>query len=58
MSQTKVCDLVETQTDFAQSKEFVKIVKKGKYLCNKCGHVAKKKKNLCKPVKMKKTSKS
>lgn len=54
MSQTKVCDMVKKGYDFAQSKDFIKIVRKGKYLCNKCGHVARNKENLCKPVKMQK----
>ena len=58
MSQTKVCDVVKKGENFAQSKEFIKIVRKGKYLCNHCGHMANNKENLCKPVKMKKKQKS
>jgi hypothetical protein len=54
MSQTKVCDIVKKEINFARSKDFIKIVYKGKYLCNKCGHVARNKENLCKPIKMKK----
>jgi len=53
MSQTKVCDIVKKEDNLAESKDFIKLVRKGKYLCNKCGHVAKNKENLCKPVKMK-----
>ena len=54
MSKTKICDFVKNDNDFAQSKDFINIVRKGKYLCSKCGHVARNKENLCKPVKMKK----
>ena len=54
MSQTKVCDIVKKEDNLAESKDFIKIVRNGKYLCNKCGHVAKKKDNLCKPVKINK----
>ena len=57
MSQTKVCDIVKKEEHLAKSQDFIKIVRKGKYLCNKCGHVAKNKENLCKPVKMKKKEK-
>ena len=57
MSQTKVCDIVKKEEHLAESQDFIKIVRKGKYLCNKCGHVAKNKENLCKPVKMKKKEK-
>jgi len=57
MSQTKVCDIVKKEEHLAESQDFIKIVRKGKYICNKCGHVAKNKENLCKPVKMKKKEK-
>ncbi len=35
------------------SGKLVKIVRKPKYLCEKCGRVSRGKKSLCKPVKFK-----
>ena len=57
MSQTKLCDFVKKEDEISKSKAYVRIVRKGKHLCNKCGRVARNKQNLCKPVKMKKKSK-
>jgi len=54
MSQIKVCEIVKKENDFTRSDDFIKMVRKGKYICNKCGYIARKKENLCKPVKMKK----
>lgn len=54
MSKTKICDIVKSESDFTQSEDFIKLIRKGKHVCKKCGHVAKKKEYLCKPVKIKK----
>ena len=57
MNQIKLCDLVKKEAEIAQSEDYIRIVRKGKYLCNKCGRVAKSKQKLCKPKKIKKKSK-
>jgi hypothetical protein len=32
--------------------DYIKLVRKGKFVCRRCGRVARKKRNLCKPEKL------
>lgn len=48
----KVCKMVKKDMLDDELKEYIKIVKDARYICTKCGRVAKKEDYLCKPEKM------
>jgi hypothetical protein len=49
----ELCDLSDKLLP-DEFKAYAKLVKKPRYICRKCGRAARKKKNLCKPQKIKK----
>jgi len=54
MGQKNLCDLVKSDYLSNNFDDYVKMVKKGKYLCQKCGRTAKDKNYICKPEKLSK----
>lgn len=49
MGKKILCKTVKSSDFKKEFGKYIKMVKKGKYVCESCGRVAKKKKNLCKP---------
>lgn len=49
----KICKLVKDDYLDDNLKEYIKLVKDAKFVCKKCGRVAKKEDMLCSPKKMK-----
>jgi hypothetical protein len=47
-----LCELVEEGLLRDQLQYYKKLVKKPKYICRRCGRVARKKRNLCRPEKI------
>jgi hypothetical protein len=47
-----LCELVEEGFLRDQPQDYRKLVKKPKYVCRRCGRVARKKRNLCHPEKI------
>jgi hypothetical protein len=47
-----LCELVEEGLLRNQPQDYKKLVKKPKYICRRCGRVAHKKRNLCRPEKI------
>ena len=52
MSKKTLCELVKKGSHRDHTQEYIALVKKAKYLCDKCGRPAAHKKNVCKPVKI------
>ncbi len=48
----KLCSICKKELKKGDLDDIKDIVKKGKYICTKCGRVANKKKNICKPDKI------
>ena len=48
----KICKLVKKDFMKTNLKEYSGLVKNPQFVCMKCGHVAKDKKYLCKPVEL------
>ena len=48
-----LCDLEEDGSMREYFDEYKKLVRKGKHVCRRCGRVARKEKNLCKPEPLK-----
>ena len=46
-----LCELYEDGFVRDNLAEYTQLVRKGKFVCRRCGRVARKKKYLCKPVK-------
>jgi hypothetical protein len=57
MGQKKLCDLAKKGSQIDDLDSYIKIVRKGKYLCTKCGRVSRSKNNICKSLKMEKKNK-
>lgn len=47
-----LCKLVEEGYLHNQTRDYKKLVKKPKYICQRCGRAACKKRNLCHPEKI------
>lgn len=53
MSEKKtLCELEKAGLIQADFEAYKKLVRKGKYVCHRCGRVARKKKLLCRPEKL------
>jgi len=52
MAKDKLCKLVKKGFHKESKKEYAKLMKTPKHLCKKCGRVADKPGNLCKPSKI------
>ncbi len=53
MSDTKtLCELEKEGLMQADLEAYKELVRKGKYVCRRCGRVARKKKSLCRPEKL------
>lgn len=48
-----LCKLVEANYLSDSLDEYLKLVRKGRFVCRRCGRVARKKRNLCKPKELK-----
>jgi rubrerythrin len=48
----KICKLAKKDFMKTNLKEYSKLVKNPLFVCQKCGHVAANKTNLCKPVEL------
>jgi hypothetical protein len=49
LDKKKLCSLVKKKILSEQLDDYIKLVKKPKYVCTKCGRAANSDKNLCKP---------
>jgi hypothetical protein len=49
----RMCKLAKDNFHIKKPKQFAKLVKKPKFVCNKCGRVADSKDNLCKSTELK-----
>ena len=58
MSDKNLCDLAKKEYLDNHFSEYTALVRKGKYLCKKCGRVGVEKDVLCKPEKMSKKKSS
>lgn len=47
-----LCKLEEAGFIKDSLADYIKLVRKGKFVCQRCGRVARKKRNLCKPEKL------
>ena len=47
-----LCELEKANMLVDDLKTYKKLVSKGKYVCRRCGRVARKNQNLCKPEKL------
>ena len=52
MSCKKLCSLVKKGMVKEEKNRYCEMVQEARFLCKKCGRVAKKDKHLCKPVAM------
>ena len=54
MGKKNLCERAKNGELHKNTREFVRLVKKGKYLCSECGRIAVDKKDVCKAVKISK----
>ena len=47
-----LCEMEKTGLMMADFEVYKELVRKGKYVCRRCGRVARKKKLLCRPEKL------
>lgn len=52
MSDKTLCELEKAGLVRSDLKAYAKLVRKGKYVCRKCGRAARKRKYLCQPEKI------